>query len=71
LYSTKTDEIKIKETDKVSLLKEEYMKIYNYDANKIKIRLFFGGTELKEENEIFKYKIKNNFTVPVNKIEIE
>lgn len=47
------------------------MKLYNYDPKKIKLRLFFGGTELKEDNEIFKYKIKNNYTVPVNKTEIE
>lgn len=71
LYTTRTDIIKINENDKVGMLKEEYIKLNNYNSSKIKIRLFFGGTELKDENEIFKYKIKDNFTVQVNKIELE
>jgi hypothetical protein len=71
LYTIKTDIIKLSENEKVSKLKEEYMKINNFDNDKIRIRLFFGGTELKDNDEIFKYKIKHNFTVQVNKIEIE
>lgn len=71
LYTTRTDIIKINENDKVALLKEEYIKLNNYNPNKIKIRLFFGGTELKDDNEIFKYKIKDNFTVQVNKVDLD
>ncbi len=71
MYSTKTGVLKIKETEKVFVLKQEYLKLNELKHNKIKMRFFFGGTELKDENEIFKYKIKDGYTVQVSKIELE
>lgn len=71
MYSTKTDVIKIKETEKVYVLKQEFMKLNELKPVKIKMRFFFGGTELKDENEIFKYKLKDGYTVQVSKIELE
>ena len=70
MYSSKTDVIKIHETENVSVLKLEYMKLYDIKPDKIKMRLFFGGTELKDENEIFKYKIQDGYTVQVSKIDL-
>ncbi len=71
MYSTKTEVIKINENEKVLVLKQEYIKLNQLKPANIKIRLFFGGTELKDENEIFKYKIKNGYTVQVNIIELD
>jgi len=47
------------------------MKLNEFKPNEIKLRFFFGGTEMKDENEIFKYKIKDGYTVQVNIIELE
>ena len=57
LYSTKTQIIKILETEKVSILKLEFIKMNNLMTNKIKIRFFFAGTELNDNNELFNYNI--------------
>jgi Ubiquitin family len=70
LHLEKTGEIKIKETDKVSKLKEEYYIMNNINKNKIKIRLFFGGSEMTDENEIFKYNVKNDYTIQVSRREL-
>ena len=70
LYLIKTDEIKINDTEKVQKLKSEYLELNKLDSNNIKLRLFFGGTELNDEEELYKYKIKTNFTVQLSKKEI-
>jgi len=71
LYSTKTVVIKINEADKIYDLKQEYVKTSQYQMSKIRIRFFFGGSELKDENKIFKYMIKDGYTIQVNIIEID
>jgi hypothetical protein len=63
--------MKINEADKIYDLKQEYVKSSQYQIGKIRIRFFFGGAELKDENEIFKYKIKDGYTIQVNIIEID
>lgn len=67
LYLIKTDDIKINEKEKVSTLKEEYIKLNDLDKKKVCLRLFFGGTELIDENELYKYGIKDGYTVQVSK----
>ncbi len=49
------------------------MKLNNLesDKDKILIKLFFAGTELKDEEAIYKYRIKNNNTIQLIKREIE
>jgi hypothetical protein len=42
----------------------------NIDPEKIKIKLYFGGTEMKDEEEIYRYRIKDNNTVQLCKREI-
>jgi len=41
-----------------------------FEPEKFQIRLFFGGTELKDDEQIYKYRIKNNNTVQLSKREI-
>lgn len=45
------------------------MLVNNYDPEKIVIRFFFAGTEMKDEEEIYKYRIKNNNTIQLSKRE--
>lgn len=71
LYLNKKDEIEICDNEKVEKLRSKYLELNNYDKNKIRIRLFFGGTELKDEEKLYKYKIKNNYLVQINKIDLE
>jgi len=59
------------EADKIYDLKQEYVKTSQYQMSKIRIRFFFGGSELKDENKIFKYMIKDGYTIQVNIIEID
>ena len=70
LYLNKYEEIKINDNEKVEKLKSEYMELNKLDSNKFKLRLFFGGTELKDEEELYRYKIKTNYTVQLSKGEI-
>jgi hypothetical protein len=66
----KTDEIKISDNEKVEKLKSLYLEVNKLNPEKIKLRFLFGGNELKDEEEIYKYKLKNNSTIQLNKREI-
>lgn len=51
-------------------MKIEYLDINKLNPEKIKVRLFYGGNELKDDEEIYKYHLKDNCTVQLNKREI-
>lgn len=43
------------------------MQLNNLDSEKIYIRFFFGGTEMKDEVDIYRYRVKNNNQIQVSK----
>ena len=49
-------------------LKNIYAKAKGYDMNQHKIRLFFGGNEIKDNEFIHQHKIYNNYIIPATKV---
>ena len=49
-------------------IKQLYANIKGYNLDKCKIRLFFGGNEIRENEFIYQHKILNNYIIQVIKI---
>ena len=49
-------------------LKNIYAKAKGYDMNQHKIRLFFGGNEIKDNEFIYQHKICNNYIIQATKV---
>jgi hypothetical protein len=65
LYQNKKDLIKIKITEKCQELKKIYCELNNIKYDENKIRLLFGGVELKDEQYIYQHKIENEYTIQI------
>lgn len=63
--------MKIKDNKLVFRLKEKFYEKFNINTNKKYFRFFFGGVELKDDIEIFRYNIKNDFTIQISVRELE
>lgn len=49
-------------------IKQLYAKIKGYNLDNCKIRLFFGGNEIKDNEFVYQHKIFNNYIIQVIKI---
>jgi hypothetical protein len=51
-------------------VKLKYSEIEKIDLKRFRLKFYFGGSELKEDQQIFMYKIKSGYTIQVLKNEI-
>jgi hypothetical protein len=50
-------------------LKEKYAELEDFNLNEYKVKLLFGGIELKDEHFIYQYNILDEYTINVLKNE--
>ncbi len=52
-------------------LKEKFAELDGFNINEYKIKLLFGGSELKDEHLIYQYNILDDYTIQVLKTKID
>ena len=62
--------IKINNHAKGEELKNEFFNVSKLDKNKYKIRLFFSGSEILDDQFLYQYKIENGYKIQIMKNEI-
>ncbi len=68
LYAMKKTPIKVSLDITGENLKEKYFKEIGEDLNDYRVRLIFGGTEIKSEHKLGQHNIKPEYSVQVMKI---
>jgi hypothetical protein len=70
LYENKTFNTNISNNISGKELKAKFAELANLNIEEYKLRLLFGGVEIKEENFIYQYKIENGYTVQIMKTKL-
>jgi hypothetical protein len=70
LYQNKKTDVTIEENTLCGQLKLLFCAKNNIDPNKFKIRMLFGGVEMKDENYLYQYKMHDGYTVQILQIPI-
>ena len=65
LYKNKKTDVEIDENSLCEKLKFLFCEKNQIDLNKAKIRMLFGGVEMKDENHIYQYKLQDGYTVQI------
>jgi len=70
-YENKKTNINISDNIKIEEIKQRYSEHNKLDLKKIKLRLLFGGAELKDENYLYQYNFQENYIIQILKINIQ
>jgi hypothetical protein len=62
VYGNKTYSLEVEDKLTGLELKQQFCKLINISSTK-PIRAFFGGTEILNENSLYRYNIKSNYTI--------
>ncbi len=62
LYNNKTTNVDINDNISGAELKQKFCSQNNF-VDLQKVRAFFGGTEIQNETSLYRYNIKNNYTI--------
>lgn len=68
VYDNKKIEVEIDDDIQISDIKKKFADINSIDLVNFKLRLLFGGSELKDENFLYQYNIKDNYIIQILKI---
>lgn len=68
MYDSKKTNINISDNIKIKDIKLQYAEHNKIDLEKIKLRLLFGGSELKDDNFLYQYKLDDGYIIQILKI---
>jgi hypothetical protein len=68
LYENKKYNVEVPETLTAAELKEKYPELAKPGYT---LRLFFGGSEIKDEHKLFQHNLKDEYTIQIIKKQIE
>jgi hypothetical protein len=69
LYDNNKIAVRVYDDITGSELKSFYCALVNIDQEKYKIRLIFSGCEIFDDTKLYKYNIKENYTIQIMKTE--
>jgi hypothetical protein len=64
LYNNKFNEVEVEDSITGFELKEKFCKL-NGVSDVSKVRAFFGGTEIENDNSVYRYNIKSGYTIMI------
>lgn len=70
VYDNKKIEIEIKDDIKISDVKKKFAEENSINLNTVRVRLLYGGVELKDENFIYQYNMSDGFIIQILKVNL-
>jgi hypothetical protein len=70
VYENKKTNINITDNIQIKDIKQKYSEHNKIDLSKDKLRLLFGGSELKDENYLYQYNFQEGFLIQILKVNL-
>ena len=71
MYENKKIEVEVGSCTTGAELKKVYYKKSGEDVTNYRTRLFFGGTEIKDDHKLYQHNLKNEYQIQIIKNLIE
>jgi hypothetical protein len=70
LYENKTSNLEVFDNITGLELKHKYLKSVNLPIEQYKLRMFFGGVEIKDEQLIYQHNLKDEYKIQISKVKL-
>lgn len=70
VYENKKTIINITDNIQIKDIKQKYSEHNKIDSSKEKLRLLFGGSELKDENFLYQYNFQEGYIIQILKVNL-
>jgi Ubiquitin family len=71
VYENKKTNLNFDDNVKISDIKNKYFEVNSIDRIKFKLRLLFGGAELKDDNLLYQYNFQDGYIIQILKLNVD